>query len=72
METTWLSLRTGRGIPVGPRGGPVEVLARAWLARDLATSEKGSLVLTPRGWLLLDELSLEMVEAMEGEVVRGS
>lgn len=70
LEIIWLGLRTADGwtLPVGTGGngpGSEEMaaageIARSWQVRGLAAVRGGRVILTPEGWLLLDELAVQM------------
>lgn len=66
LEEIWLALRTDRGL-LWPADlpAPARELGRRWLERSLARLERGRLALTPAGWLVLDELAVDLAEAME-------
>jgi oxygen-independent coproporphyrinogen-3 oxidase len=69
LETVWLGLRTDEGwaLPAGSGpigGGSEEDLARSWQLRGLAAIDGGRVILTPQGWLLLDELAVQMARAI--------
>jgi oxygen-independent coproporphyrinogen-3 oxidase len=62
LESVWLELRTSRGVAVeGLESGARERVAR-WVEGSLATVSDGRVRLTPRGWLLLDQLSVDLAE----------
>lgn len=67
LETIWLQLRTDAGIGWPPASTPeVRALGRRWIDASLAHLDGDRLVLTPAGWLLLDRLSVDLAEAVEG------
>ena len=66
MEDVWLGLRTDRGIPAGGLDPGGRVTVDRWVARGLAVEENCRVRLTPTGWLLLDSLVVELVEAGSG------
>ena len=62
LEAIWLGLRSRSGIPM-PRGvSKVRDTVDGWLERGLAVEEDGRLRLTAEGWLLLDELAVNLVD----------
>lgn len=62
LEAIWLGLRSSRGISM-PRGvSKVRNRVDGWLERGLAVEEDGRLRLTTEGWLLLDELAVDLVD----------
>lgn len=61
LERVWLGLRTTLGIGVA---SPEQIrLAEDWQGRGWATLDRGHLRLTPRGWLLLDRLAVDLAAA---------
>jgi oxygen-independent coproporphyrinogen-3 oxidase len=60
MERIWLGLRTRRGVPAPAAGSPGEALMRRWRREGWATLEEERVRLTPEGWLILDELSVQL------------
>lgn len=64
LERIWLALRTRRGVDVG--GLTPEALERAgrWVREGLAEAGKGSIRLTPEGWLVMDRLVVELDDAL--------
>ena len=64
LEDLWLSLRTSRGL-VLPADGGARALMRVWVNRGLADLEDGRVRLTGEGWLLLDDLVVELHEVVE-------
>jgi coproporphyrinogen III oxidase-like Fe-S oxidoreductase len=58
LERTWLGLRTRVGL--ANLSIRQESLAREWESAGLARRNDGHVVLTTRGWLLLDRLAVEM------------
>ena len=65
LEAVWLGLRTARGLDLGilTASEAARATARRWEARGLAVVGKDRVRLTPRGWLLLDALAVEIDEA---------
>jgi oxygen-independent coproporphyrinogen-3 oxidase len=60
MERIWLGLRTSRGLAWTGLPELAGELGRAWIETGLALDEEEALRLTPTGWLLLDELTVEL------------
>lgn len=58
LERTWLGLRTRVGL--SSLSIRQESLAREWVDAGLARTVGGRVVLTTRGWLVLDRLAVEM------------
>ncbi len=66
LERIWLALRTDRGwTPPPDAGSRAHDLVAGWVRRGLADRVDASVRLRPRGWLLLDELSVELDRALE-------
>ena len=61
LERIWLSLRTRKGISLPERGSRRARLVDSWVARELAEIRGGRVRLTPRGWLLLDRLAVDLM-----------
>ncbi len=64
LEALWLALRTVDGVDraaLGPAASPV---LRKWQTQGLASPANGRLHLTPEGWLVLDDLTLELDAAL--------
>tara|TARA_A100001037_G_scaffold47506_1_gene39181 strand:- start:7593 stop:8675 length:1083 start_codon:yes stop_codon:yes gene_type:complete len=59
LERVWLDLRTIDGIPRPMEGTPQDRLARDWIERGLAAWVGDRCVLTPEGWLILDQLAVD-------------
>lgn len=64
LERTWLGLRTAEGLNVGPEGSAARTLIDRWVMGGLATTSEDTVRLTPRGWLLLDRLTVELDGAL--------
>jgi oxygen-independent coproporphyrinogen III oxidase len=67
LESAWLGLRDRHGVSADSLGARQRALAAAWCERGLAGIAGGRLSLTPRGWLLLDRLAVELTEAAEAD-----
>lgn len=66
LERVWLALRTDGGWPrSGAREEAVSALLERWTRRGLASPDGDAVRLLPRGWLLLDELALELDAALD-------
>jgi oxygen-independent coproporphyrinogen-3 oxidase len=66
LEALWLALRTDRGLAPDEAATPaVRTLTEGWLRTGLALRDRGRVVLTPRGWLLLDRLAVELDAALD-------
>lgn len=64
LENIWLSLRTVSGLDTASLGPGAGAVMRDWKAQGLARQIEGSIRLTPTGWLVLDELTLELDGAL--------
>jgi oxygen-independent coproporphyrinogen-3 oxidase len=65
LEFVWLGLRTREGIPLSRIHGPdARTLLRQWVAKGLARQGESRISLTPEGWLLLDELAVELARKL--------
>lgn len=71
LERIWLGLRSVAGIDLDDLDGSARELVREWVRRGQATLERGSVVLTAEGWLLLDHLAVALDAAMERDASRG-
>jgi oxygen-independent coproporphyrinogen-3 oxidase len=72
LEDVWLGLRWDGGLPVSwPVDGAAARLVERWRESGAAIVRGGRLTLTPRGWLLLDRLALELHEVLEEGPRRG-
>ena len=60
LEALWLRLRTDSGLPMAELSPEGRAVTRRWIERGNAVSASGTLRLTPKGWLLLDQLTLEL------------
>ena len=61
LERIWLSLRTRKGILLPERGSRRAQLVDSWVEEGLAEIRGGRVCLTPRGWLLLDRLAVDLM-----------
>lgn len=60
LEALWLDLRTHRGLDRSSLSPGADAAVAEWAARGLASESDGRVRLTPEGWLLLDELAVEL------------
>lgn len=67
LEALWLALRTAEGVDANAFGRPAASLLGTWRNRGLAADAGDSVRLTPNGWLVLDELTLELDAALEND-----
>jgi oxygen-independent coproporphyrinogen-3 oxidase len=63
LERIWLGLRTARGVETTILPQAARALTERWVAEGLASETRGRLVLTRRGWLLLDRLAVDLDHA---------
>ncbi len=61
LERAWLGLRTREGVPLAEWPG-TDALVEAWRREGWARPDPGWLRLTPRGWMLLDRLAVELAD----------
>jgi oxygen-independent coproporphyrinogen-3 oxidase len=62
LESLWLWLRTDRGIPLGELTPDGSGVVDRWVSEGYARRGEGSVRLTPEGWLLMDQLVVELDE----------
>ncbi|MCH7856204.1 MAG: radical SAM family heme chaperone HemW [Gemmatimonadetes bacterium] len=60
LERIWLGLRTRRGISLQDLPASARDRARCWVENALAVAEGNVVRLTPRGWLVMDRLTVEL------------
>lgn len=65
LEQAWLHLRTRSGVPDAGTDSALGRLADQWIGRGLAERAGGRIRLTAEGWLVLDDLAVEL-DAVEG------
>ena len=66
LESLWLGLRTAEGLEDARLDvAGVQPVLRGWEAAGWAVRTGGRTRLTPRGWLLLDELTVELESVLE-------
>ncbi len=66
LERIWLGLRTRSGVSLGDLPASARDLARRWEQRALAVVGRDVVRLTPRGWLVMDRLTVELDSELEG------
>lgn len=64
LEQVWLGLRTAEGFPLDSEQVAARRVTDAWRLSGLATSDNDVARLTPKGWLLLDRLAVELEAAL--------
>ncbi len=67
LERLWLGLRTNRGVAMEDLGRKARALVARWCREGRAVMGDGGVRLTPEGWLLLDNLVLELDGALEAD-----
>ena len=60
LERIWLGLRTRRGISLQDLPASARDRARCWEENALAVAEGNVVRLTPKGWLVMDRLTIEL------------
>jgi oxygen-independent coproporphyrinogen III oxidase len=60
LERIWLGLRSDDGLQDNELGGAQRALVRDWVEAGHADYGEGRIRLTPAGWLLLDQLAVEL------------
>lgn len=66
LERIWLGLRTTRGISLQDLPSSARNRAARWEKSSLAVAEGNVMRLTPRGWLVMDRLTVEIEADLEG------
>jgi oxygen-independent coproporphyrinogen-3 oxidase len=64
LERLWLGLRTAEGVPTRSLPERAGLLLDRWVGAGLAARAGDTIRLTTEGWLLLDELTVELDEAL--------
>jgi putative oxygen-independent coproporphyrinogen III oxidase len=64
LERIWLGLRTSRGLESAGWGPEALALVEGWRKGGLASLDRGTLRLTPPGWLVLDRLAVDLDHAL--------
>jgi len=72
MERIWLRLRTRGGLAWHGLPEMAQELGRAWIEVGLAREDVSALGLTPSGWLLLDELTVELERSVTAAQLDGA
>jgi oxygen-independent coproporphyrinogen-3 oxidase len=71
LEKLWLGLRTDRGVPLQDLSPESGRLVDLWVSEGYARTEGGRVRLNPEGWLLLDELVIELDRTQGGKAPMG-
>ena len=71
LEALWLSLRTVAGIDVAGLDTAACQVLRRWQSAGLADGSNGRVRLTAKGWLVLDDLTLELDTSLGEEAGTG-
>ena len=66
LERIWLGLRTRRGISVRDLPASARDLMQRWEESALAVVEENVVRLTPKGWLVMDRLTVELDRDLGG------
>jgi oxygen-independent coproporphyrinogen-3 oxidase len=66
LERIWLGLRTRRGISLQDLPSSARDRTARWEENALAVAEGNVVRLTPKGWLVMDRLTVEMEADLEG------
>ena len=66
LETLWLGLRTAAGVDTAALGASATPVLNSWEVRGLAFRAKGRTRLAAEGWLILDDLTLELEQVLSG------
>ncbi len=65
MERIWLGLRTRRGISLQDLPSSAQDRVARWEESALAVAEGNVVRLTPKGWLVVDRLTVELDADLE-------
>jgi len=71
LERIWLGLRTVNGLEMEDLPAAALPTIHRWVSRGEAMVENESLRLTPEGWLVLDDLAVEMEGILNQESMGG-
>lgn len=71
LESLWLGLRTDRGISARDLCPESSALVDQWESEGHARKAGGIVQLTPEGWLLLDQLVIELDRVQGGKTAMG-
>ena len=66
LERIWLGLRTRRGVATADLPPAARERVNRWIEGGLAEAERGAARLTPRGWLVMDRLTVELDDDVAG------
>ncbi|MFC1791553.1 radical SAM family heme chaperone HemW [Gemmatimonadota bacterium] len=66
LERVWLGLRTDRGISLDGLPPRAVSVMEGWVRTGLAVPQGGGIRLIPKGWVLLDQLAVELDGALDG------
>ncbi|MBT8398796.1 MAG: radical SAM family heme chaperone HemW [Gemmatimonadetes bacterium] len=64
LESIWLGLRTSKGVPLANLTPEARSLAEEWVSKGLGTLDAEGIRPNASGWLLLDELVVDMELAL--------
>lgn len=71
LEAVWLALRTKTGVDPAALAPAASQVLGTWRIRGLAVPSNGRVRLTPEGWLVLDDLTVELDAALGEEAGMG-
>ena len=66
LEALWLGLRTAAGVDTTVLGDSAAPVLSSWEARGLASRTNGRTRLAAEGWLILDDLTVELDQVLSG------
>ena len=66
LERVWLGLRRALGLPLEDLNDLQQVIVESWMQKGLSVLKDGRVSLTAEGWMLLDQLILELDGASVG------
>lgn len=64
LEYLWLRLRTKTGLKISDFTARIQESFVSWTRAGLAVERDGNVCLTPKGWLIMDRLTLELEERL--------
>ena len=71
LERVWLGLRTSEGVAIGSLPRRADALLGRWVAAGLAARAGDAIRLTTEGWLLLDELTVDLDQVLGADADLG-
>ena len=64
LERVWLALRTSDGLDLDGTNQPTRAVVDRWAHAGLARVDANRVVLTARGWLVMDQLTVELDDVL--------